>query len=73
MSGKTNVWARRKARRALVQAVYQWQVSGNDISSVIDDFTEGDSLKKADSEFFNRSSAKPQAQWVSWMPFLVNF
>ena len=53
MSGKTNVWARRKARRALVQAVYQWQVSGNDISSVIDDFAEGDSLKKADSEFFN--------------------
>ena len=53
MNGKPNVWARRKARRALVQAVYQWQVSGNDISSVIEDFAEGDSLKKADNEFFN--------------------
>lgn len=50
--GKTNVWARRRARRALVQALYQWQLSGNDIASVIEDFREGDALKKADHEFF---------------------
>ena len=53
MSSKTNVWARRKSRRALVQALYQWQLSGNDISSVLKDFAEGDSLKKADHEFFD--------------------
>ncbi|MEQ8691604.1 MAG: transcription antitermination factor NusB [Pseudomonadales bacterium] len=49
---KPNIWARRKARRALVQAVFQWQMSGNSISSVKRDFSEGDSLKKADQEFF---------------------
>ncbi len=50
---RANVWARRKSRRALVQAVYQWQLSGNTISSVKRDFAEGDALKKADLEFFN--------------------
>lgn len=49
---KPNIWARRKARRALVQAVFQWQMSGNSITSVKRDFSEGDSLKKADQEFF---------------------
>lgn len=53
MSGKTNVWARRKARRALVQAVYQWQLSGNSMSAIRDDFYAGDALKKADTEFFD--------------------
>ena len=52
MSNKTNIWARRKARRALVQAVYQWQLSGNSITSVRADFADTDALKKADVEFF---------------------
>ncbi len=49
---KTNVWARRRARRALVQALYQWELSANSVSSVIADFETGDALKKADDEFF---------------------
>ena len=49
---KPNVWARKKARRALVQATYQWQVSGNAFSTIRDDFAESDALKKADHEFF---------------------
>ncbi|NKC00212.1 MAG: transcription antitermination factor NusB [Pseudomonadales bacterium] len=49
---KTNVWARRRARRALVQALYQWELSANSVSSVIADFQTGDALKKADDEFF---------------------
>ncbi|MEE2782317.1 MAG: transcription antitermination factor NusB [Pseudomonadota bacterium] len=49
---KINVWARRKARRALVQALYQWQLSANSVSSVLADFNNGDALKKADTEFF---------------------
>jgi N utilization substance protein B len=52
MSGKTSVWARRRARRALVQAAYQWQVSGNSIADICDDFRSGDALKKADVAFF---------------------
>ena len=49
---KINVWARRKARRALAQALYQWQLSANSVSSVLADFNNGDALKKADTEFF---------------------
>ena len=52
-SGKTNIWARRKARRALVQAVYQWQLSANSIASIRADFHDTDSLKKADVDFFD--------------------
>ena len=52
MSNKTNIWARRKARRALVQAVYQWQLSGNSTTSVRADFADTEALKKADVEFF---------------------
>ncbi|MDG2277442.1 MAG: transcription antitermination factor NusB [Pseudomonadales bacterium] len=49
---KTNIWARRRARRALVQALYQWELSASSVSSVIADFQSGDALKKADDEFF---------------------
>ncbi len=53
MSGaKPNVWQRRRARRALVQAVYQWQIANAAYTSVLADFREGDALKKADHEFF---------------------
>jgi len=52
-SAKTNFWARRKARHALVQAVYQWQLSANSIASIREDFRESDALKKADVAFFD--------------------
>ena len=50
---KPNIWARRKARRALVQAVYQWQLSASNVASIRDDFHGSESLKKADAEFFD--------------------
>ena len=53
MSGKANVWARRKSRRALLQAVYQWQLSGNELAAIHADFRDGDALKKADKDFFD--------------------
>ena len=37
---KPNMWARRKARRALVQAAYQWQVSGTGIAQLRKEFGE---------------------------------
>jgi len=52
MTAKANVWARRKARRALLQAVYQWQLSGNDLAALHADFHESEALRKADQEFF---------------------
>jgi N utilization substance protein B len=48
-SGK---WARRKARRALVQAVYQWQMAGGSASAIETEFQTNGSLDKADVPFF---------------------
>jgi N utilization substance protein B len=49
---KSNVWARRRARRALVQAVYQWQMADSDLVRIEADFLASGSLDKADVEFF---------------------
>ena len=51
-NNKSSVWARRKARRALLQAVYQWQLTDHDFSDIRDDFASGEALKKADAAFF---------------------
>jgi len=52
---KPNMWARRKARskarRALVQAAYQWQVTGTSIAQLRREFGEK-ALDKADADFF---------------------
>ncbi|XOV83589.1 MAG: transcription antitermination factor NusB [bacterium] len=52
-NNRTNVWARRKARRALVQATYQWQLSAANLSDIKAEFYASEALKKADVEFFN--------------------
>jgi len=46
---------RTKARRALVQAVYSWQMSDADCSELEREFESNGSLKKADKEFFNQA------------------
>jgi N utilization substance protein B len=48
----TGKWARRKARRAAVQAVYQWQMAGGSTSDIESEFESNGSLDKADAEFF---------------------
>ena len=50
---KPKPYARRQARRALVQAVYQWQMTDADTHAVAADFVERGSLKKADRSFFD--------------------
>ena len=49
------MWARKHARRALVQAVYQWQMTDASFTAVKQQFGEGDALKKADIEFFDET------------------
>ena len=49
MSG---VWERKKARKALVQAVYQWQLAGADTTVIENEFRAGSALKKADVDYF---------------------
>jgi N utilization substance protein B len=48
----TGKWARRKARRALVQAVYQWQMAGGSTAEIEAEFEGNGSLSKADVAFF---------------------
>lgn len=52
MASKPNPWARRRARRALVQAVYQWQMADADTAQLEVEFLEAQALQKADVEFF---------------------
>jgi len=49
---KNSFWARKRARRALVQAVYMWQMTGAPSVAVQKEFEEGEALKDADPEFF---------------------
>ena len=47
-------WQRRQARRALVQAIYQWQVASHGAGEIRAQFVESGSLKRADKAFFDR-------------------
>ena len=47
-------WPRRHARRALVQAIYQWQVAAHDADEIRAQFVDNGTLKKADKTFFDR-------------------
>ena len=49
----TGRWARRRARRALVQAVYQWQMAGGSAAEIEAEFKDNGSLDKADGPFFD--------------------
>jgi len=45
--------ARHKARSRAVQAIYDWQVSGNDVREVEDYFLTEQNMKKTDLEYFS--------------------
>ncbi len=47
------VYARRKARRALVQAAYQWQMNEADTKTLLAEFHAGKALVRADRDFFD--------------------
>jgi N utilization substance protein B len=44
--------ARSRARRCALQALYQWQMTGDSPADLIRQFREGDELKKADEGYF---------------------
>ncbi|MCE2460954.1 MAG: transcription antitermination factor NusB [Pseudomonadales bacterium] len=48
-----NVWARRRARRALMQAVYAWQMTDGDVADIAAQFDGSEHLKRADEDYFN--------------------
>jgi len=44
---------RKRARRRAVQAIYAWQISGNDMASVLRDFAHEQDMEQADLDYFN--------------------
>ena len=48
----TGRWARRKARRAAVQAVFGWQMAGGNTADIEAEYRGNGSLDKADADFF---------------------
>ena len=51
-SSSINVWARRRARRTLLQALYAWQMTEADFEEVVLQFTP-DQLKGADTDYLH--------------------
>lgn len=45
-------WARRLARRALLQALYAWQMTGAEIADLHEHIDSTERLRKADGDFF---------------------
>ena len=45
-------WARRRARRVAMQAVYQWQMTGVDLAPLEEEYRAAGALAKADEPFF---------------------
>jgi len=44
--------ARSRARRCALQALYQWQITGDTPGDLVRQFGEGDDLKRADAGYF---------------------
>lgn len=66
--------ARSRARRRALQALYAWQLSGNRIESVIDEFRHEQDMQIADLDYFEdivRGVERSQAELdASILPFL---
>ncbi len=45
-------WARRRARRLVLQALYQWQMSGADEAEIERQFREDPNFRRVDATFF---------------------
>jgi len=45
--------ARRKARRFAMQAIYQWQLSRNDVADIERQFLADNDMKKVDCQYFH--------------------
>lgn len=51
-SGTSASAARHRARELLVQALYQWQVGGDDAGDILLQFVDGRDLGRADPDYF---------------------
>jgi N utilization substance protein B len=51
-SGKNRFEPRRRARRRALQAVYQWQITGQDIAEILRQFREVQDMSGVDEDYF---------------------
>lgn len=52
-SGKPNPYHRSQARRRALQALYQWDLTGEDVSEIDTQFRVGQEMDKVDVEYFS--------------------
>ena len=52
-AGGVDPQLRKRARRRAVQAIYAWQVSGNDMAAVVRDFAHEQDMEQADLDYFH--------------------
>ena len=52
-SGKPQAALRTRARRLAMQALYQWDMSGNNLSEIEVQFLEDEDFSKADKDYFH--------------------
>jgi transcription antitermination protein NusB len=52
---KFNPHARRKARRLLLQALYQWQLASNSLRELTEQFAQDENMAQADSIYFQEA------------------
>ncbi len=52
MDASQNFYARSKARRLAMQAAYQWQIAGQDINEIIEQFVSEEGYEHVDDEHF---------------------
>jgi len=53
VSPRIDPWARRRARRLLAQALYQWQLGGADVAEIERQFRASDEFARVDADFFH--------------------
>ena len=57
MTKAPSTGARTRARELLVQALYQKQIAGHDVTELLRSFTSRRPMQRVDQEFFNESLA----------------
>lgn len=53
MATRFDPWARRRTRRLLLQALYQWQLSGNDFAAIRAHCEADDAWGRIDADYFD--------------------
>ena len=53
VSPRIDPWARRRARRLLAQALYQWQLGGADAAEIERQFRSSDEFARVDADYFH--------------------